>query len=191
MWKVELPTLTVDLGNFRRVSHRDHQSVVYFGKGAVYRFDDPMQGFGVMYAGSDYMTCISESLLRDEIRLGMRPLYKADIDVRVIASLFPATVTLVDLTDGLPLGLDGQISCTPDYAIAQDWARALYEHPSKPDGLYYIPRNYPKGISIALFDRVQARVPVREMPGTRIAVRQDPAYRDLLGQLMRAGIKLR
>lgn len=191
LWASNLPEITVDLARFRRVSQRDYSSVVYFGKGAVYRFDDPMQGFGVLYAGSDYLTCVSESLLRDEIRQGARPLYKEDLDVRVIANLAPGHVTLVDLTDALELGLDNQISTTPDYSITQAWARALYLHPRQPDGLYYLSRNYPKGAAIALFDRVLDRLTVTEAAATRIGLRQAPEYPDLLTRLTNARIPLR
>jgi hypothetical protein len=191
LWAGPLPPVAVDLANFRRVSQSSYSSVVHFGRGAVYRFDDPMQGFGVLYAGSDYMTCVSESILRDEVRQGARPLYKEDLDSRVIANLSAGEVNLVDLTDALELGLDNQISTTPDYGITQDWARALYLHPSKPDGLYYLSRNYPKGAAIALFDRVLFRLNVTEAGHTRVGLRQAPEYKDLLKRLQHARISLR
>jgi len=186
-----LPIITQRLDDWWRVSAARYRTVVHFGKGRVYRFDDPLGDFGVLYAGGDYLTCVAESVLRDELRTGARPLYLSDLEERVIARLAGTDpVRLVDLTEAIGIGLDNQITTIPDYSITQAWSRALYDHPEAPDGLYYTSRNYPKGQAIAVFDRALARLDIQEAPGTRFGLRQAPEYASLLQLLMRTNINL-
>jgi RES domain len=188
-----LPIVEISLEVWLRVSAALHPSVVYFGKGPRYRFDDPLAKYGVLYAGSNYLTCVAESVLRDELRIGARPLYKNDLDVRIIANLAPIApqLQLVDLTEAVGLGLDGQIATHPGYALTQEWSRALHEHPAKPDGLYYVSRNYPKGQAIAVFERGGARVGIAEMHGSRKTLTAHPDYAALLRLLDKNNIDLR
>lgn len=193
LWRRSLPMIEVPLGNWLRVSQKHHASIVHFGKGCCYRFDDPRQEYGVLYAGSSYLTSVAESVLRDEVRSGARPVYLSDLDERVIAALAPAdaTLSLVDLTEAVGIGLDNQIATTPDYALTRAWSRALYEHPDRPDGLYFVSRNFPKGQAIAVFDRALIRLPIAEAPGSRIMLRKAHGYRDLLKLLAKNHISLR
>jgi hypothetical protein len=188
-----LPLIEVSLGAWLRVSERHHRSVVHFGKAVRYRFDDPLGQYGVLYAGSNDLTSVAESVLRDEVRTGARPVYLSDLDERVIAALAPAdaTLSLVDLTEAVGIGLDNQIATTPDYALTRAWSRALYEHPDAPDGVFFASRNYPKGQAIAVFDRVLERLAIVEAPGSRIALRQAHGDQDLLALLAKNGIALR
>lgn len=189
----KLPLIPVDVGAFSRVSHQDFPSVIHYGEGALYRFDDPQQEFGVLYAGNNYLTCVVESILRDELRVNARPVYRSDLEKRVIATLAPATATLnlVDLTEAIGIGLDNQIATTPDYAISQAWSRALYTHPKKPDGLLYASRNYPKGLAIAVFKRAGERIKIEESPGSRTSLVKAADYPAFLQLLRKNGIPLR
>jgi hypothetical protein len=176
-----LPLIEVSLGAWLRVSERHPRSVVHFGKAVRYRFDDPLGQYGVLYAGSNDLTSVAESV------------YLSDLDERVIAALAPAdaTLSLVDLTEAVGIGLDNQIATTPDYALTRAWSRALYEHPDAPDGVFFASRNYPKGQAIAVFDRVLERLAIVEAPGSRIALRQAHGDQDLLALLAKNGIALR
>jgi hypothetical protein len=191
--RTSLPIVEVPLGQWQRVSLASFPSVVHFGTGKSYRFDDPEGLFGVLYAGGDYLTCVAESLLRDELRTGSRPLYLDDIQARVIARLAPVvrTVRLVDLTEALGIGLDNQIATHPDYALTQAWSRALHDHPQAPDGLLFVSRNYAKGQAIAIFDRHELKDSIVEAAGSRTALRRHPDYRSLLQMLKKFGIELR
>jgi hypothetical protein len=64
---------------------------------------------------------------------------------------------LVDLTNGPALnqlspGADNRINDGP-HAISQQWAFAFWNHPDRPDGLYYRSRRAPERHSIAVFER--------------------------------------
>jgi hypothetical protein len=75
---------------------------------------------------------------------------------------------LVDLAGGglARLGATAAIF-TDDYAKAQEWSRALHDHPSGPDGLRYRLKHDPSRVGVAIFDRVGA---LRARPlGTMIA----------------------
>lgn len=193
LWRRPLPMLEVSLGAWLRVSPQHHASVVHFGKAATYRFDDPRGEYGVLYAGCNYLTSVAESILRDEVRTGARPVYLRDLDARVIAALAPedAKLSVVDLTEAIGIGVDNQIATTPDYALTRAWSRALHDHPDAPDGLFFASRNYPKGQAVAIFDRVLARLRIVEAPGSRIALRKAHGYKDLLKLLEKNGIALR
>ena len=61
-------------------------------------------------------------------------------------------LSLVDLTGkGLTL-LDADARLlTGDYKIAQQWSKALQDHPSCPDGIYYRSRHDPSRFCLALY----------------------------------------
>ncbi len=61
-------------------------------------------------------------------------------------------LSLVDLTaEGLTvLDADNRL-LTGDYTIAQQWAKALQDHPKKPDGIYYRSRHDASRFCFALF----------------------------------------
>ena len=40
---------------------------------------------------------------------------------------------------------------TGDYQIAQQWSKALQDHPTHPDGIYYRSRNDPSRFCLALY----------------------------------------
>jgi len=71
------------------------------------------------------------------------------------------SLRLVDLTaDGLVrLGADARLT-TGRYDIAQRWSRALWEHPSAPDGVLYRSRHDPSRMSAAIFDRASDAISV-------------------------------
>jgi hypothetical protein len=62
------------------------------------------------------------------------------------------------------IGADERL-CAGNYDVSQRWARAIYEHPSRPDGIYYRARHDPSQRSAAVFDRA-ARVITIEPDGS-------------------------
>ncbi len=133
--------------------HRPANDPVYFGKGALNRFDAPKGEFGVLYAGADAHCAFIETFGH---ATGTRFVTEAELDARALAVVrCSRALQLVDLRgEGLAqVGADAALPCGFDYALAQRWARAFHDHPRKPDGIAYPARHDPSRTSIALFDQ--------------------------------------
>lgn len=68
---------------------------------------------------------------------------------------------LVDLTGrGLTtIGADERL-CSGNYDVSREWARAIHEHPARPDGIYYRARHDPSQRSVAVFDRAARAITI-------------------------------
>lgn len=174
-----LPLAEVRLGNLMRLGRKSHRTRVFFGKGALFRFDAPADEYGVMYAAFDLLTCVGETLLRAEADAAKRPpLFESDLTGRVVARFAPAnrSFRLVDLTGVCyPLGLDMRISTDLDYSRTQAWSKALHDHPDAPDGLLFQSRQNTLGRNVALFERVLSAGPIREATTTVLGRHPDIA----------------
>ena len=170
-----LDIVEVRVGALLRVGLRQYRSQAWFGRGPTYRFDAPDASYGVMYAGLDLVTCVAESILRDDARNGRCTLYESDLAEQVVTTFRPVTrrLRLVKLYGTmLELGIDGQISTCPDYAITQAWSSALHGHPEEPDGLVYASRLNTEGKAVAVFERAGRGLEER----TRVSLTQHPHF---------------
>lgn len=125
---------------------------LYFGRSGRNRFDDPLAQFGVLYLGSDPHCSFIETFGQDP---GKDYVTVSSLRKRSLCQVeFHRPLQLVDLTGpGLAwLGADGRL-CSGDHAVAQRWSRALWRHPSKPDGLIYRARHDPSRSCLALYER--------------------------------------
>jgi hypothetical protein len=77
------------------------------------------------------------------------------------------------------LGADARLF-SADYAVAQQWSLAMYNHPSVPDGILYPARHDETRLCAALFDRTSAAI--SEEPLGTLA---DPVNALRLGELLR------
>lgn len=141
--------------SFSGLLHRIHLSEygpIYFGKNACFRFDDPdgEQGsFGTLYAATDEHGAFIETFGESE----GNTVSQRGLSLRSISQLvLEKPLQLVDLTgSGLAhLGGAGEITAGA-YSISQAWAKALFEHPEKPHGIYYRARHDQSRCSIALY----------------------------------------
>ncbi len=172
----ELP-ITEEDGPWTRMHPVEHDPV-FFGRTGLNRFDDPRGEYGVLYAAEDAFGAFIESFGRAPGRnvvswekLRSRPLSSIEAE---------RLLRLVDLTGGglARLGATAAIF-TDDYAKAQEWSRALHDHPSGPDGLRYRLKHDPSRVGVAIFDRVGA---LRARPlGTMIA----PEHKKLLAAILK------
>jgi hypothetical protein len=145
--------------------HDANFAALFFGKTRRYRFDDPLRQYGVLYVGRNVRCAFVETLgagVTDR-RRPLRRVSLKDLEHRALAcvrALRP--LRLVDLRDrGLQaLGADGRLT-TGDYRIAQEWSRALWEHPEQPDGILFRSRHDPSKICAALFERCASAVVAR------------------------------
>ncbi|MDQ2827943.1 MAG: RES family NAD+ phosphorylase [Chloroflexota bacterium] len=151
-----LPTVD-NAGPWSRIYRRAYDPL-YFGRTGDNRFDAPDGEYGVLYAGND-THCAFVETFGD---LGRRDVTTSQLDARCLARLETGRpLTLIDLTGpGLArLGADERL-CSGDHGVAQQWALALWAHPSRPDGLLYRARHDPSRYRVALYDRVADTVRV-------------------------------
>lgn len=143
-----------------------------------YRFGAPAGEFGVLYAGNDEYCAFVETFGHS---LDVRVATRDDLKQRALSCLtVNRPLRLVDLTgSGLArLGADNRL-CTGDYLLAQRWARALWQHPEQPDGLYYRSRLDPARRCVAIFDRAEAAI-----SASSLGALSDSRHRRLLASLL-------
>lgn len=163
----DFPSVSLPLKPFNRDWYRVYRCAVgplYFGKTVTYRFDAPAGEFGVLYIARSREGAFIETL-GDAARNAVvrNTLQREDLERRcwaVVRSTRP--LRLIDLTGhGLTrIGADERL-CAGDYDASRRWAKAIYDHPQHPDGIYYRARHDPSQRSVALFDRVERDVIAR------------------------------
>jgi hypothetical protein len=132
--------------------HDARHKPIFFGRTGRNRFDDPEGEYGVLYAAEDAFGAFLETFGR---RPGRNLVSREKLTTRPLAGIeADRPLRLVDLTGpGLArIGATGAIS-TDARERAQAWSRALYLHPSAPEGLRYRLRHDPSRIGAAIFER--------------------------------------
>ncbi|OFX25432.1 MAG: hypothetical protein A2V77_15230 [Anaeromyxobacter sp. RBG_16_69_14] len=159
--------------------HASRHRPLYFGSSGDNRFDDPLQAYGVLYAGLSaacaFIETFSDPLdypFVTETQLAQRKLTR--IEVR-------APLLLVDLRGShlRRLGADARLFAG-DHAPAQLWSRAFFAHPAQPDGLLYRARHDAGEYAVALFDRAKRSMRPQPMRATL----SSPANRSLIAGLL-------
>jgi hypothetical protein len=146
---IDLPILATGR-TFVRI-HRLEHAPGFWGRTGNNRFDAPNGEYGVLYAAETFDGAFIETF---------GDIVPKTASLEFLTARGVATVSahrelrLVDLAGpGLAqLGLDARI-CAGDHAISQEWSRALWAHPSRPDGIWYAARHDAGQRSVALFDR--------------------------------------
>lgn len=157
----ELP-LTNRSGPWLRI-HRSKYRALHFAKNAISRFDDPEQEYGVLYCGQDFYAAFIETL---GWSTGSRDISEKSLSTRRLASITSSrSLWFVDLTgSGLAhIGADAEICTGRDRYLSQQWSRALWAHPSQPDGICYISRHDPPRVCYALFERVAVELNITDL----------------------------
>lgn len=176
--KRELPIVGLE-GPWLRL-HAVGRDPVFFGRTGLNRFDDPEGEYGVLYAAEDTFGAFIEVYGRDP---GLNLVAETDLRRRVISELaVEGGLRLVDLTGPgtARIGATGAISTDP-HALVRPWSRAIYEHPSSPDGIYYRLKHDLGRKGVAIFDREEIVGAVRvESRGTLL----DPGNAGLLGEIL-------
>jgi hypothetical protein len=109
---------------------------VFFGRTGLNRFDDPEGEFGVLYAAEDAFGAFIEVYGRDP---GLNLVAEMDLRGRVLSEIaVEGGLRLVDLTGpgAARMGATGAISTDP-HELVRPWSRAIFEHPSSPEGIYH------------------------------------------------------
>ena len=132
--------------------HRTIRDPLHFGSVGINRFDAPGDQYRILYLGQDAHCAFIETYGQS---LGINVVTVRSVAERSLTRIEAARpLVLVDLTaNGLArLGADERL-CSGEHAIAQQWALALWGHPSYPDGLLYRARHDPSRSCVAIFDR--------------------------------------
>lgn len=160
-------------------SHFAEHDPLFFGRAGRHRFDAPGGEFGTLYVGADQHCVFVETFGHrtgevDFVTIGA-------LAARRLARIRPRRrLRLVDLTgSGLArLRADARL-CTGATAVSRRWALALFEHPERPDGLYYRSRHDPDRYCAAIFDRA-----AEEIDAVSLGSFADPAYARILAEIL-------
>lgn len=159
--------------------HRAARAPLFFGKTGENRFDDPAHAFGVLYAGESEACAFIETFAEP---LDVPFVTVAQLEGRklsVIEVLEPLRLVSVAGADLRRIGADARLFAA-DHAVAQAWARALHDHPARPDGLRYPARHDPGELAVAVFERAKAKLRARAAKHTLA----DPGARKLVARLL-------
>ena len=161
-------------------SHRMVDGPIYFGKGMSYRWDAPAEEYGVLYLGSDPFCAFMESIGRGALRTRLIP--RGQVHDRGVSKIrITRPLRLIDLVSsgGLArVGAEGSLSSGSGYKNSRRWSKALRDHSSKPDGIYYYSRHDPSRTACALYDHCASAV---EVAGPSVRWDADAA---LLGSIL-------
>jgi hypothetical protein len=152
----EFARKSLQLSRLRQSWFRSHMlsnGPIYFGRAGRWSFDDPMRDFGVMYLAFDAMRAFVETFCRDPER---RFVTTQSLSERACSELIcQRDLMLLDLTKTgslTRLPADARLF-SGAYTVSQAWSRAIYTHPSQPDGIVFRSRFDPAGKLVAIFDR--------------------------------------
>ncbi len=174
---VELPLKTTSQLWFR--GHSAKHAPLYFGRSRRHRFDDLLGEFGTLYVGQDAHCVFIETFGHETGETDF--VTWASLEARSLSRIEASrSLRLVDLSgSGLArLRADARL-CTGSVSVAQRWARAFFEHPSQPDGVYYRSRHDPQKVCAALFDRAAGA-----LGATSLGSLADPANARLLADIL-------
>lgn len=121
----------------------------------IHRFDDPNGRFRVCYLGATIEVCFAETFLRNP---PVRILSLEDLAGRSIATVEVRRELRLIPVHGASLarlGITAEVASGSDYAASQQWSRALWEHPDKPDGILYRSRHDDSALCAAVYDRAR------------------------------------
>lgn len=159
--------------------YRSEGDPLYFGRAGLSRFDDPCGRYGVLYAAEAFEGAFIETFGRNP---GVNVVRESQLARRSMV-LVEANrlLRLVDLTGpGLAqIGATNALTAGP-HAVARRWSRALWSHPSRPDGLRYRARHDPACVCVAIFSRAARRV--QAFPQGSLF---DPVHLPRLGAVLR------
>ena len=138
---------------------------IFFDPSQAGRLNAPDASYGVLYAAKEPYGAFAETFLRtpgrtliDEGLLRRKAYVRLEItaDLRLARLAGPGLAILGATAEVVHGGLP--------YDVPQTWSKALFEHPSRPDGIVYYARHDDEGLCYAIFDR--ARGAIREIDRT-------------------------
>jgi hypothetical protein len=159
--------------------HPAAHAPLYFGRVPRNRFDAPAGEFGVLYVAAEAHGAFVETFGHET---GVNFVTAAELGKRGLAVVTAArALRLADLRGaGLArMGADAALTSGLDYDLSRRWARAIHDHPRKPDGILYRARHDPARTCAAIFDRARSVLTPTDV-GTLAA----DMHRNLLGDIL-------
>jgi hypothetical protein len=155
----------VEVAGLVRLS-RYPSSEPWWGKTRNYRFDDPLQQYGVTYLADDIETAFCESVIHGSglFNAGQWAVPSTSLrgrfQVRYRLPAAPSSdlaraLRMADLTGFAlkKLGLNNDMSATDNYDATQAWSRAIHESSSDWDGVRFVSRQLNTRYCYAVFER--------------------------------------
>jgi hypothetical protein len=132
-------------------THSIHRTPFSTGLAGLNRFDSPDKKYKVLYLGRDPYCAFIETFAH---AAGTRVVTTDALKSRALAELKPSGALLVvDLTASgslFRIGADSRLF-SAEYAVSQQWSKALHDHPASVHGILYPSRLDPARHSVALF----------------------------------------
>jgi RES domain len=137
-----------------RLNPAQYKTSIFFDKTGKGRFDGSEQGYGIMYVGEDQFGTWAECYARVLGDKGVNKKALQERDLYIITSDRP--LILADLTGSslTKIGVDARIS-SGSRQMSRKWAKAIYLHPQKVDGIRYRSRHDDSRYLYGLFDRCE------------------------------------
>ncbi len=135
-----------------RLNRASYDSAIYFDRSGRGRFDSPQANYGILYAAKHERGAFIETFGRT---LGVRTVSQIALQQRNlfrIESVRPLVIVDVWGVNLTKLGCDARVS-SGAYEVSRAWARAIYNHPQKVDGICYHSRHDDTEICCGLFAR--------------------------------------
>jgi RES domain-containing protein len=144
--------------------HRSDLTPLFFGTSGDNRFDDPERIYGVCYVALTLEGAFAETCLR---AVGAQFVATSYLNPRAFTAIEARAPLRLVAVHGTGLARIGATSVVSggEHALAQIWSRAIYDHPSAPDGLLYRANHDNGEICTALFDRSADRLGVGRTQG--------------------------
>ena len=155
----ELPSETISPGTRLFRIHRRDVGPLFFGSTGGNRFDDPIKSYGVCYLAKTMEGAFAETCLR---AVGARFVALTFLEARSFAAIevtTPLSLVAVHGAGLAQLGATAAVTSGP-HSIAQQWSRAVHDHPVAPDGIAYRSNHDNGELCVALFERAIARLGV-------------------------------
>jgi hypothetical protein len=152
---------------------------MHFGRTPLNRFDAPAGEFGVLYVARDAHGAFIETFGHET---GVRYVTENELRNRAIGVISTRRpLRLADLrAEGLArMGADAQLTSGPDCSLSRRWARAIHDHPRKPDGILYRARHDPARFCAAIFDRAE-----RQLRAASTGSLNARRHREVLGHIL-------
>lgn len=137
-----------------RLNPHQYDSALFFDRSGNGRFDGKYQGYGILYLGENIQTTFIECFGRQH---GAKAVAQSDLQNRILFEIQSTQkLKLVNLYGNgfVKIGADARLT-NGDYLIAGQWAKAIFDHPAKVDGICYYSRHDNTCLCYGLFDRCQ------------------------------------
>ncbi len=155
-----LPIDSVVAGSeFFRIHQRNY-APLYFGREAIYRFDDPTRQFGVCYTAHDLKGAFAETCLREVGISLVSTSYLQERDYSILTNDRPLSFIKLYGNGLAQLGATAAVT-SGNYNVSQPWAKALHDHPQQADGIAYMANHDNSEICYAFFDRTAAGLSIK------------------------------